>query len=80
MTEKVMRFVITNMDSKRELRILTLPAQGRHTFATRYAAEEHLKKMEPSLREKVLGDRADTLEVTEVECWPKHFDPKQTVW
>lgn len=73
-----MRFVITNM--KGDLRVLTLSGQGRDTFATRAEAEEKMRILEPGLRAKVLGSRADTLEVTEVECWEGYNDPKRTVW
>lgn len=76
----VMRYVITNIDKKGELRVLTLSGQGTDTFGTKLEAETRMRILEPQLRAKVLGDRADTLEVTEVECWPGHFDPKRTVW
>jgi hypothetical protein len=79
------RYVITNMahpeGSLAGLRVLTFPAWGsRYTYATREEAEEQMKLYEPDLRAKILGDRADTLLVLAVQCWPGHFDPKRTVW
>lgn len=80
--EAVLRFVVTNQGSGdlASLRVLTFASQGRHTFETREEAEAQMKLFEPSLREKILGDRADTLRVLEVECWPGHFDPKRSVF
>lgn len=76
------RYVITHMGTGRmyTCRVLTFPAQGRYTYATAAEAQEQLTLFEPSLRAKLLGDRADTLRVLAVECWPGHFDPKRTVW
>jgi len=51
-------------------RVLTFANQGRNHYDTREAAEEALKLYEPDLRAKVLGDKADTLEVRWVRCWP----------
>jgi hypothetical protein len=76
----VKRFVVTHASQKLGLRILTFPAQGRWTFETREEAEKVLATFAPSLREKVLGDLADTLEVTEVDCYPGHHDPSRTVF
>lgn len=69
------RYVITNMahpeGSLAGLRVLTFPAWGsRYTYATREEAEEQMKLYEPDLRAKILGDRADTLLVLAVQCWP----------
>lgn len=75
----VKRFVITNMNAKGDLRVLTWPAQGRYTYATREEAEEVLLIFHEGLR-KVIGDRVSTLEVTEVDCHDGHFDPTRTVW
>lgn len=58
------------------VRTLTFPAQGRYTYATKEEAEKQLKLFEPSLRAKILGKRADTLEVRPCKCWPGHFDPR----
>lgn len=73
------RYVITHVADS-GLRVLTLPGQGRYTFATREEAEERMRLLAPSLCEKVLGDRADTLQVVGVPCYPGHFDPKRMVW
>jgi len=70
----VVRFVVTNV-GRDGLRTLTFAAQGRETYATREEAEEAMRVFAPQLREKVLGDRADTLEVRECECWAGHHDP-----
>lgn len=60
------------------MRTLTFANQGRHHYETRELAEEALKLFEPSLRAKILGARADTLEVREVDCYD-HGDAKG-VW
>lgn len=48
---------------------LTRPNQARHHFDTREEAEQFLAAVAPSLREKTLGDAADTLMVAPVECF-----------
>jgi hypothetical protein len=62
------RFVITNINAD-GLRALTLANQGRNHFDTREEAEAVLESLKVSLREKILGDRADTLHVSEIECY-----------
>lgn len=75
----VTRYVVTNlmvMPNREIVRTLTFPAQGRYTYATEEEAQAQLDLFKPSLREKILGKRADTLEVRPCRCWPGHFDPK----
>ena len=62
------RFAITHKNGQ-GMRTLTFANQGRHHFDTRTEAEAALKSIEPSLRAKVLGSLADTLEVREVDCY-----------
>lgn len=75
----VLRYVITNMMDMPDgipTRTLTFPAQGRYTYETQEEAQRQLELFKPGLREKVLDERADTLEVRPCHCWPGHFDPK----
>jgi len=76
----VKRYVVTHESEKLGLRVLTFAAQGRWTYDTREEAEAALALFRPSLREKVLGPAADTLEVREVDCYPGHHDPSRTVF
>lgn len=62
-------YAITHVNSKLGLRQLTFANQGRNHFETPAAAQEHLDAVGPQLREKVLGQDADTLEVRPVECY-----------
>lgn len=75
----VMRWAVThiNLDG---LRVLTLGTEGRWTHATREDAQKQLEAFEPQLRAKVLDERADTLEVREIECWASHLDPCHSVF
>lgn len=64
----VWRYAITHVGAA-GLRQLTFANQGRNHYDTRKAAEDALTLFAPSLRAKVLGDAADTLRVSEVECY-----------
>lgn len=75
MSDTVMRWVVTHKNGL-GWQALTFPRQGRYTYPTQEEAEAALRAFEPDLRSRVLGDRADTLEVRQVECWPNHHDPK----
>ena len=68
-------FAVTHV-GRNGLRTLTLPNQGRNHFDTFEKAQEWLDGAKESLREKVLGDKADTLEVRAVECYD-HGDAKK---
>ena len=50
-------------------RVLTLGNQGRNHWETREAAEEAMKALEPGLRSRVLGAKADTLAVKAIRCY-----------
>lgn len=80
----VKRFVITNSaDPKSKMagtRLMTFPGQGRFTYETREQAEAALALHEPQIRQRVLGDLADTLRVCAVYCYPGHFDPISIVF
>lgn len=67
--QSLWRFAITHVDEHGQ-RTLTFANQGRNHYETREAAEKAMREFEPDLRAKVLGDRADSLEVRDVECWP----------
>ncbi len=77
---EVIRYVVTNLmglpPDGAPVRTLTFPAQGRYTYATHADAQAQLDLFKPGLRQKILGDRADTLEVRPCKCWPGHFDPR----
>lgn len=79
--EKVVRYVVVNRwaPPNDDLRVLTFPAQGRHTFATRALAEAALDAMRPGL-DRVIGERVATLEVLAVYCYAGHHDPCGTVY
>ncbi len=62
------RYAITNLNVHGQ-RVLTFRNQGRYHYDTMTEAEIALMEYQPLLREKVLGDRADTLEVRPVECY-----------
>lgn len=68
------RYAITHVGGL-NLRTLTLPNQGRYHFDTLAEAEAALASLKESLRAKVLGSTADTLEVREVDCYD-HGDAK----
>lgn len=77
---EVIRYVVTNLmglpPDGAPVRTLTFPAQGRYTYETHADAQAQLDLFKPGLRQKILGDRADTLEVRPCKCWPGHFDPR----
>jgi hypothetical protein len=62
------RFAITSIGVD-GLRTLTFANQGKNFYSTRREAQTALDIFKPSLRAKILFERADTLEVREVECW-----------
>ena len=68
------RFAITHVNSD-GMRVLTLPNQGRQHYADQRTAEIAMRILTPGLRAKILGSKADTLEVREVECYA-HGDAK----
>jgi hypothetical protein len=68
-------FAITHVDPKTGLRQLTFANQGRNHYKTREEAQSKLDLLRDDLRNKFLGDAADTLEVREVECY-HHGDAK----
>lgn len=57
------------------MRTLTFANQGRNHYATRAEAVEAMHLYEPDLRSKILGERANTLEVRETDCYD-HGDAK----
>lgn len=61
-------FAITHVNTD-GMRGLTFANHGRNHYETQAAAQEALELYKPGLREKVLGDRASTLEVRPVECY-----------
>lgn len=63
------------------VRRLTFANQGRNHYDTREEAQAALDGYvaDGSLRSKVLGDAADTLEVREVECYD-HGDATRTIF
>jgi hypothetical protein len=65
-------YAITHVN-RQDLRVLTLANQGRNHCDTKEQAQEKLDLFRNSLRESVLGDMADTLEVRPVECY-EHGD------
>lgn len=69
------RYAITHVDKKLGLRRLTHANQGRNHFLTQQEAQEHLDAIRDSLRDKVLGDEADSLKVTPIDCYD-HGDAK----
>jgi hypothetical protein len=82
MTSTVVRFAITHVsksNSLRGLRVLTFANQARFHYDTKEAAQAALDVLAPSLREKVLGDAADTLLVRGVECY-ESGDAMRTVF
>lgn len=60
-------------------RHLTFANQGRNHYETRKKAETAMRLLKPSLREKVLGDKADTLKVLPIECYD-HGDAVRSVF
>jgi hypothetical protein len=66
--QRKIRFTITHVNAD-GLRALTLANQGRNHYDTREEADAALEKLKTSLRERILGDRADTLLVSEIECY-----------
>lgn len=81
--ETVIRYVITHVSEKDpELRVLTLSAQGRYTYATR---EEAVRRMRDLLKPDGLPhimsvETLGTVEVRPVLCWAGHHDPVRTVF
>ena len=75
------RYILVNRSAQDpEIRVLSLPGQGRNTYATREDAQRALEIFKgPGGLVRVLGDRINTLEVLAVECWP-HHDPKKKVF
>lgn len=67
-TQRKQMFAITHVNAD-GMRGLTFANQGRNHHETREAAQAYLDAVAPSLREKVLGALADSLEVREVECY-----------
>mgnify|MGYP001423262646 CR=1 FL=1 len=79
MPDKVIRYVLSRTD-KDGLRIMVYATQGRHTYATRKQAQEHLNAfLKNNTQEQLLGvfgeQAIGTFEVSAVECYPGHFDP-----
>jgi hypothetical protein len=64
----MIRYAITHVN-KDGMRTLTFANQGRNLYETREIAEASVDLLKDSLREKVLGDMADTLEVRQVDCY-----------
>ena len=67
-------YAITHV-GKDGYRRLTFANQGRNHYETKEEAEDMRKAFEPDLREKILHELADTLEVRQVECYD-HGDAK----
>lgn len=61
------RFAITHVSDR--LRQLTFANQSRNFYDTHEQAQLALDAFKPSLRDKLLGDKADSLDVREVECY-----------
>lgn len=68
-------YAVTHLNRKLGLRQLTFGNQGRNHCKTKEEAQEKLDALKDSLREKILGDEADTLEVRPVDCYD-HGDAK----
>lgn len=77
----VTRYVVTHF-GRDGLRVLSFPAQGRYTFATRAEAEAAMAALldvehNGNDLASVYGPQAvGSFEVRTCECWPGHFDPK----
>jgi len=75
-TDSVIRYVITHVSDKDQLRTLTQSCQGRDTYPTREEAERLMGLYVANGLDKVLScAELATLEVRPCECWPNHFDP-----
>lgn len=79
--ETVRRFATTHVSDRWGWRRLTLAQQGRETFATRAEGERALAALSgpQGLRRVLSSTECATLAVSEVECWPGHFDPIRIV-
>lgn len=67
-------YAITHIN-KDGYRTLTFANQGRNHFNTPEEAENAMRVFEPGLRDKILGNLADTLQVRPVDCY-EHGDAK----
>lgn len=70
------RWVITHWTGS--LRVSTLAAQARNTFATQEECQKYIEIATPGLT-RVIGDRVRTLRATEVECY-ESGDPVRAVF
>lgn len=61
-------YAITHIN-KDGMRTLIFSNQSRNHFRTKEGAQDSLELHKPSLRAKVLGKMADTLEVRPVDCY-----------
>ena len=57
------------------------PRQGRYTYATREECQAHLDAILENGSWKSAGifGANPEFETREVQCWPKHFDPKEYI-
>lgn len=74
------RYVISHMN-KDGMRAMTYAQQGRNTQATREKAEQDLKDLlTVNTEDRLMGifgtQAIGTFEVSAVECWDGHNDPK----
>lgn len=74
------RYVVSYID-KDGLRKMVAPPQGRHTYDTQEIAEGHLAALLHNNYEELLADvygkqSIGTFEVSRIECYPGHNDPK----
>jgi len=78
----VKRHVITHV-ARDGIRILSHPAQGRFTHPSAQAAQAHLDAIKEgtdrATLEQVFHD-PESMRVQEVDCYPNHHDPMQTVF
>lgn len=83
-TDTVVRYAVTHIH-RNGGRMLTFPAQGRHTHETPWTAQQLIFDMErlgdeqgdAGRIESIYGAQAvGTFQVRAVACYPGHFDPK----
>ena len=77
------RYVLTTIN-KAGNRVMFQPAQGRHTYS-KEGAQVHLNELlynnTPERLEEIFGKQAmGEFQVTPVDCYEGHNDPKRTVF
>jgi hypothetical protein len=74
------RYVLSHIN-KDGMRVMTSAIQGRHTFGSTVEAEQHLQGFNanntPENLTQIFGSQAlGTFEVSAIECYEGHNDPK----